>query len=50
MPIGKITKPADGKTSHSEGAACHMGRAAQYPKSATTQEIRTELCRRIYSN
>ncbi len=46
MPVGKITKPSDGKTSHSEGASCHMGRAAQLPKSI----IRTELCRKIYSN
>lgn len=46
MPSGKVFKPADGKTSHSEGAACHMGRAARLPQS----KIRTELCRRIYSN
>lgn len=49
MPVGRIYKPADGKTSHSEGAPCHMGRAARLPKNTPTQ-IRTELCRRIYSN
>ena len=48
MPVGRITKPPDGKTSHSEGAACHMGRAAQLPRAKTS--IRTELCRKIYSN
>ena len=53
MPVGKISKSADGKTSHSEGGACHMGRAAQFPRNqgaAAQPVVRTELCRRIYTN
>lgn len=48
-PVGKIAKPADGKTSLSEGGACHMGRAPRMPNS-TTAMVNTQLCRKIYSN
>ncbi len=31
MPSGKVVKPADGRTSLSEGGACHMGRPPRLP-------------------
>jgi hypothetical protein len=47
MPVGKVTKPSDGKTSLSEGGSCHMGRGARLPP---TLSISTKMCRKIYSN
>lgn len=46
MPAGRVTKPADGKTSIDPGGSCHMGRPAQIPKAITN----TQLCRKIYTN
>lgn len=46
--MGRIAKPPDGKTSLSEGGACHMGRAARLPQSGAV--VNTRLCRKIYSN
>lgn len=51
MPAGKISKPADGKTSLSEGGACHMGRAARMPaRKSGTATMNTKLCRKIHTN
>jgi hypothetical protein len=47
MPVGKVTKPSDRKTSLSEGGSCHMGRGACIPKGST---VSTSLCRKIHTN
>ena len=45
---GRVAKPADGKTSLSEGGSCHMGRAARLPSNAAS--LNTRLCRKIHTN
>ena len=50
MPAGKVTKPADGKTSLSEGGACHMGRPARLPRQTASTLINTKLCQKIHTN
>lgn len=47
-PAGKVAKPPDGKTSLSEGGACHMGRPPRLPKRA--MRVDTHLCRKIHTN
>ncbi len=42
-----MTKPADGKTSLSEGEACHMGRAAQLPRNTGLTQLNMMLCSKI---
>lgn len=49
MPVGKVVKPSDGRTSLSEGGSCHMGRPARLPMTQGTV-INTRICRKIYSN
>ena len=48
-PVGRVAKPADGRTSLSEGGACHMGRAARMPRNRQAM-VDTQLCRKIYTN
>ena len=49
MPVGKVTKPTDGKTSLSEGGSCHMGRGARLPPQSSFSRS-TRLCRKIHTN
>ena len=52
MPSGKVVKPADGRTSLSEGGACHMGRPPRLPRATAGQSTTflTRTCRKIHTN